>query len=163
MVGDIVKIHFFKHGFLRGSVEVGKMADLVLWEPQFFGAKPKMVIKGGMINWANMGDPNASLPTPQPMYYRKMFGSFGTALQKSSISFVSHAAIQNNIREKYGLMKRVMAVKGCRQITKSDMVLNNGTPRIEIDNETFEVRVNGEAVKIPAADKFAMAQLYWFS
>ncbi|MBR2980532.1 MAG: urease subunit alpha [Odoribacter sp.] len=148
---------------ILGSVEVGKMADLVLWEPQFFGAKPKMVIKGGMINWANMGDPNASLPTPQPMYYRKMFGSFGTALQKSSISFVSHAAIQNNIREKYGLMKRVMAVKGCRQITKSDMVLNNGTPRIEIDNETFEVRVNGEAVKIPAADKFAMAQLYWFS
>lgn len=148
---------------ILGSVEVGKMADLVLWEPQFFGAKPKMVIKGGMINWANMGDPNASLPTPQPMYYREMFGSFGPALQKSSISFVSHAAIQNNIKEKYGLMKRVMAVKGCRQITKSDMVLNGGTPRIEIDNETFEVRVNGKTVKIPAADKFAMAQLYWFS
>lgn len=148
---------------ILGSVEVGKMADLVLWEPQFFGAKPKMVIKGGMINWANMGDPNASLPTPQPMYYREMFGAYGAAIQKSSISFVSHAAIENNIKEKFGLLKRVMAVKGCRQITKSDMILNYATPKIDINTETFEVMVDGEYVKIPAAEKFAMAQLYWFS
>ncbi|MBP3420619.1 MAG: urease subunit alpha [Marinifilaceae bacterium] len=146
-----------------GSIEVGKFADLVLWEPQFFGAKPKMVIKGGMINWANMGDPNASLPTPQPMYYRPMFGAFGSALPKSSISFVAHAAIDENIKERYGLMRKVMAVKGCRQITKSNMILNCATPKIEINPETFEVKVNGNVINIPAADKFAMAQLYWFS
>ena len=146
-----------------GSIEVGKFADLVLWEPQFFGAKPKMVIKGGMINWANMGDPNASLPTPQPMYYRPMFGAFGGAMPKSSISFVSHLALENNIKEKYGLMRNVCAVKGCRQLTKSNMLYNNATPRIDINPENFEVRVNGKVIKIPAAEKFAMAQLYWFS
>ena len=108
-----------------GSIEVGKFADLVLWEPQFFGAKPKMVIKGGMINWANMGDPNASLPTPQPMYYRPMFGAFGGAMPKSSISFVSHLALDNNIKERYGLMRNVCAVKGCRQLTKSLVSHNN--------------------------------------
>jgi urease subunit alpha len=146
-----------------GSVEVGKFADLVLWDPQFFGVKPKMVIKGGMINWANMGDPNASLPTPQPMYYRPMFGAFGPAMAKSSISFVAQTAIDNNIKERYGLMRKVMAVKGCRQLTKGDMVLNGATPQIEVNPENFEVRVDGKTVKIPAADKFAMAQLYWFS
>ena len=146
-----------------GSIEVGKFADLVLWEPQFFGAKPKMVIKGGMINWANMGDPNASLPTPQPMYYRPMFGAFGGAMPKSSISFVSHLALDNNIKERYGLMRNVCAVKGCRQLTKSNMLYNDATPRIDINPENFEVRVNGKVIKIPAAEKFAMAQLYWFS
>lgn len=146
-----------------GSIEVGKFADLVLWEPQFFGAKPKMVIKGGMINWANMGDPNASLPTPQPMYYRPMFGALGTAMPKSSISFVSHLALNNNVKERYGLMRNVFAVKGCRQLTKSNMMYNDATPRIDINPETFEVRVNGRVIKIPAAEKFAMAQLYWFS
>ena len=148
---------------ILGSVEVGKFADLVLWDPQFFGVKPKMVIKGGMINWANMGDPNASLPTPQPMYYRPMFGAFGPAMAKSSISFVAQTAIDNNIKERYGLMRKVMAVKGCRQLTKGDMVLNGATPQIEVNPENFEVRVDGKTVKIPAADKFAMAQLYWFS
>lgn len=148
---------------ILGSVEVGKFADLVLWDPQFFGVKPKMVIKGGMINWANMGDPNASLPTPQPMYYRPMFGAFGPAMAKSSISFVAQTAIDNNIKERYGLMRKVMAVKGCRQLTKGDMVLNEATPQIEVNPENFEVRVDGKTVKIPAADKFAMAQLYWFS
>lgn len=148
---------------ILGSVEVGKFADLVLWDPQFFGVKPKMVIKGGMINWANMGDPNASLPTPQPMYYRPMFGSFGPAMAKSSISFVAQTAIDNNIKERYGLMRKVMAVKGCRQLTKGDMVFNGATPQIEVNPENFEVRVDGKTVKIPAADKFAMAQLYWFS
>lgn len=148
---------------ILGSVEVGKFADLVLWDPQFFGVKPKMVIKGGMINWANMGDPNASLPTPQPMYYRPMFGAFGPAMAKSSISFVAQTAIDNNIKERYGLVRKVMAVKGCRQLTKGDMVLNGATPQIEVNPENFEVRVDGKTVKIPAADKFAMAQLYWFS
>lgn len=148
---------------ILGSVEKGKMADLVLWEPQFFGAKPKLVIKGGLINWANMGDPNASLPTPQPMYYRPMYGSFGSAMPKTCVSFVSRAAYDLGIKEKYGLERIVYPVHGCRQIGKTHMLLNGNMPRIDINPETFEVFVDGKHAYIPTAEKFALAQLYWFS
>ncbi len=145
-----------------GSVEKGKVADLVLWEPQFFGAKPKMVIKGGLISWSNMGDPNASLPTPQPCYYRPMFGAFGKALPKTCISFVSEAACSNGIRERLGLERIVKPVRRTRQLTKRDMVRNGCTPRIDVDPETFDVMVNGVKAYVKPAEKFPLSQLYWF-
>lgn len=146
-----------------GSIEKGKMADLVLWEPAFFAAKPKMVIKGGVINWAEMGDPNASLPTPQPVYYRPMFGAFGKTLPKTSISFVSKAAYDLGIKDKLGLERIVYPVSRTRQITKGDMFLNNATPKIEVSPETFEVLVDGVHAYVPPAKKFSLTQLYWFS
>ena len=146
-----------------GSIAKGKMADLVLWEPAFFGAKPKMVIKGGMINWANMGDPNASLPTPQPCYYRPMFGAFGKAMPESCISFVSNAAFECGIKERLGLERQVLPVRRTRQITKRDMVLNGGMPHIEVDPETFSVMVDGVHAYVEPAREFALGQLYWFS
>lgn len=146
-----------------GSVAKGKMADLVLWEPAFFGAKPKMVIKGGMINWANMGDPNASLPTPQPCIYRPMFGAFGKAMPESCISFVSNAACESGIRRRLGLERQVLPVRRTRQITKRDMVLNGGMPRIDVDPETFSVMVDGVHAYVEPAREFALGQLYWFS
>lgn len=146
-----------------GSIERGKVADLVLWEPQFFGAKPKMVIKGGMISWANMGDPNASLPTPQPCYYRPMFGGYGRALPQTCISFVSNAALQSGIKERLHLERQVRAVHRTRQLTKADMVLNGGTPRIEVNPETFEVLVNNVRAYVKPASEFPLSQLLWFS
>lgn len=146
-----------------GSVEKGKIADLVLWEPQFFGAKPKMVIKGGMISWSNMGDPNASLPTPQPMYYRPAFGGLGKAMPKSCISFVSKAAYQLGVKEKLGLERMVCPVLRTRQLTKDDMFLNGAMPRIDVDSETFEVRIDGELVNVKPAERFPLGQMYWFS
>lgn len=146
-----------------GSVERGKLADLVLWEPQFFGAKPKMVIKGGMVSWANMGDPNASLATPQPCYYRPMFGAYGNALPTTCISFVSQAAMQNDIKCRLGLEREVRAVSRTRQITKADMVLNSATPHIDVNPETFDVAIDGERIDIRPAESFALGQLYWFS
>ena len=146
-----------------GSVEKGKVADLVLWEPQFFGAKPKMVIKGGMINWSNMGDPNASLPTPQPCYYRPMYGALGHAMPRTCMSFVSNAAHQSGIKERLGLERTVLPVRRTRQLTKYDMVRNGGMPRIDIDPETFAVTVNGVHVYVKPAEKFPLGQLYWFS
>ena len=146
-----------------GSIERGKIADLVLWEPQFFGAKPKMVIKGGMISWANMGDPNASLPTPQPCIYRPMFGAIGKMLPSSCISFVSQAALQNDIKHHLHLKRKVCAVRGTRQITKSDMLLNSATPSIEVNPETFDVKIAGERIDITPAKEFSLGQLYWFS
>ena len=146
-----------------GSVAKGKMADLVLWEPAFFGAKPKMVIKGGMINWANMGDPNASLPTPQPCYYRPMFGGFGKAMPGTCLSFVSNAAFECGIKERLALERQVLPVRRTRQITKRDMVLNGGMPRIEVDPETFSVMVDGVHAYVEPAREFALGQLYWFS
>ena len=153
------------YGFseVLGSVEKGKMADLVLWEPAFFGTKPKLVIKGGMINWANMGDPNASLPTPQPVYYRPMYGSFGSAMPKSCISFVSRASHDAGIKEKYGLQRIVYPVHGCRQIGKPHMVLNGNMPKIDVNPETFEVFIDGRQAYVKPAQKFSLAQLYWFS
>lgn len=148
---------------ILGSIAVGKMADLVLWEPAFFGAKPKMVIKGGMINWANMGDPNASLPTPQPCIMRPMFGAYGSAMPRTAVSFVSRQAYDCGIKSKLGLERIVYPVSRCRQITKNDMVLNNVTPLIDINPETFEVLVNGVHATAPAASTFSLSQLYWFS
>ena len=146
-----------------GSVEKGKVADLVLWEPKFFGAKPKMVIKGGVINWANMGDPNASLPTPQPCLYRPMFGGFGESMPETCISFVSGAAFQNGIKERLGLHRMVRPVRRTRQLTKADMVRNGAMPVIDVDPETFNVMVNGVHAYVKPASKFALGQLYWFS
>lgn len=145
-----------------GSVEKGKIADLVLWEPQFFGAKPKMVIKGGMINWANMGDANASLPTPQPCLYRPMFGAYGKALSDGCISFVSQAAYQNDIAKRLHLHRQVLPVRRTRQLTKNDMVRNGAMPSIEVNPETFEVLVNKCHAYVKPAEKFSLSQLYWF-
>jgi len=146
-----------------GSVEIGKMADLVLWEPKFFGAKPKLVLKGGMINWSVMGDPNASLPTPQPVYYRPMFGAYGKAMPATSVTFVSQAAFAGGVKERLGLARQVMAVKNTRAIGKRDMVRNSGTPQIEVDPETFAVRVDGVHATVQPAHTVALNQLYFFS
>ncbi len=146
-----------------GSVEKGKMADLVLWEPAFFAAKPKMVIKGGFINWADMGDPNASLPTPQPCIYRPMFGAYGRALPKTSISFVSRAAYDLDIKRRLGLERIVLPVCRTRQLTKADMCYNGARPKIEVNPETFEVTVDGQSTRIEPAKEFSLGQLYFFS
>ena len=147
----------------RGSIERGKVADLVLWEPAMFGAKPKMVIKGGMIAWANMGDPNASLPTPQPMIYRPMFGAYGGALGRCCLTFVSKAAAQRCIGERLGLRRRVVAVEGTRTLTKQHMVLNGATPNIEVNAENFQVSIDGKPVTLSPAQSLPLAQLYFFS
>ncbi|QCE35071.1 urease subunit alpha [Acetobacteraceae bacterium] len=145
-----------------GSVEVGKMADLVLWDPRFFGAKPKMVIKGGVINWAVMGDPNASLPTPEPTFYRPMYGAMGKTALDTCVTFVSEAAQQNDIKEKLGLERQVMAVHNCRAILKEDMVLNAETPEIDVDPETFAVTVDGEHTTMEPVHTVALNQRYFF-
>jgi urease subunit alpha len=150
-------------GHVVGSVEVGKLADLVLWEPKFFGAKPKLVIKGGLINWAAMGDPNASLPTPQPVYYRPMFGAYGRALPETSVTFVSKAAHRAGVKDKLGLARHVMPVTGTRKIGKRDMIRNAGTPKIDVDPETFAVRVDGVHATVTPASTIALNQLYFFS
>lgn len=146
-----------------GSVKPGKMADLILWEPAFFGAKPKLVIKGGLINWAVMGDPNASLPTPQPVRYRPMFGAFGKTLAETCITFVSHAAHEAGIGEKLGLQRRVMPVYGTRTITKRSMVRNGNTPHIDVNPETFAVTVDGVHATVAPAKVVALGQRYFFS
>lgn len=148
---------------ILGSVEVGKMADLVLWEPAFFGTKPKMVLKNGLINWANMGDPNASLPTPQPCIMRPMFGAFGKELAETRVTFVSQAAAQAGLKERLGLKSQIYGVHGMRQLSKNDMVRNNATPQIEVNPETFEVTVDGVLATVPPAKELPLGQLYWFS
>ena len=148
---------------LIGSVEVGKVADLVLWDPRFFGAKPQMVLKGGMIAWSVMGDPNASLPTPQPVLFRPMFGGIGRRLQTGRITFVSQAALECGVPEKLCLQSRVEAVRCCRNITKRNMVRNDLTPHIEVDPETFAVRVDGVHATVPPAQTVSLAQRYFFS
>ena len=144
-----------------GSVEAGKLADLVLWEPRFFGAKPALIIKGGMIVAAPMGDPNASIPTPQPVHYRPMFGAFGGALAATSVSFVSRAGSEAGIAERLGLAKGVVPVKGTRVIGKADMVLNDWTPEIEVDPETYEVRADGELLTCEPATELPLAQRFF--
>jgi len=144
-----------------GSVEAGKLADLVLWEPRFFGAKPALIIKGGMIVAAPMGDPNASIPTPQPVHYRPMFGAFGGALAATSVSFVSRAGSEAGIAERLGLAKEVVPVKGTRVIGKADMVLNDWTPEIEVDPETYEVRADGELLTCEPATELPLAQRFF--
>jgi urease subunit alpha len=149
------------HGFSDeiGSVELGKLADLVLWKPAFFGSRPEMVIKGGVIVQSQMGDANASIPTPQPYFTRPMFGSYGSAIGKTSMVFVSQASVAH-VQEKYGLHKKVVAVKNCRNVSKKDMALNDYLPNIEVDPETYKVTVDGVHLTCEPATRLPLAQLY---
>ncbi|MCX7230608.1 MAG: urease subunit alpha [Burkholderiales bacterium] len=144
-----------------GSVEVGKWADLVLWRPAFFGVKPSIVLKGGTIAMALMGDPNASIPTPQPVHYRPMFGGFGGAIAAGSLTFVSQAALAAGIGTRLGLAKTLEAVKGIRSLSKADMVLNGYTPKMSVDPETYEVRADGMLLTCEPATSLPMAQRYF--
>ncbi|HVK74793.1 MAG TPA: urease subunit alpha [Kofleriaceae bacterium] len=151
------------HGISRhvGSVEVGKLADLVLWRPAFFGIKPSLVIKGGLIGLAPMGDPNASIPTPQPTHYRPMFGALGAAQRATSLTFVSGAAMDAGLPGRLRLGKRAVAVTGCRKVRKRDMIHNSATPVIEVDPQTYEVRADGELLTCEPAVTLPMAQRYF--
>jgi urease subunit alpha len=151
------------HGLAHevGSLEPGKLADVVLWRPAFFGVKPSLVIKGGMIAAAAMGDPNASIPTPQPVHYRPMFGAFDRACQATSVTFVSGAALEQAVGQHLNLRKRLVAVRGTRRLTKKDLRLNDATPRIEVDPETYQVRADGELLTCEPASVLPMAQRYF--
>jgi urease subunit alpha len=151
------------HGIAHevGSVEPGKLADIVLWKPAFFGAKPAMIIKGGMILAAPMGDPNASIPTPQPVHYRPMFGALGGARHATSVSFVSRAGLENGMAGPLGLCKRLVAVKNTRAIRKKDLVLNDYQPQIDVDAQTYEVRADGELLRCEPATVLPLAQRYF--
>ena len=151
------------HGLSRhiGSVEAGKRADLVLWSPAFFGVKPEMVLIGGTIVMAQMGDPNASIPTPQPVYSRPMFGAFGRSVERSAVIFTSAAAEAYGVRERLGLAKDVVAVEGTRTIGKADMRLNDAMPQIDVNPETYEVRANGELLTCAPAAELPLAQRYF--
>ena len=151
------------HGIAHevGSIEVGKLADLVLWKPAFFGVKPALILKGGMIAGAAMGDPNASIPTPQPVHYRPMFGAFGGAVGATSVTFVSKAAEAAGIAEKLGLGKRTVTVNGTRALRKTDMRLNDYLPKIDVDPETYEVRADGQLLVCEPASVLPMAQRYF--
>jgi urease subunit alpha len=151
------------HGISQyvGSVEAGKIADLCLWRPAFFGVKPELVIKGGMIAYAQMGDANASIPTPQPVHTRPMFGSFGGAIANTSFTFLSQAGIEQEIPQKLGLKKQILAVSGTRNVSKTDLKLNDSLPQIEVDPETYEVRADGELLICEPATILPMAQRYF--
>ena len=151
------------HGIAHevGSVEVGKLADLVLWKPAFFGVKPELVLKGGFIAWAQMGDPNASIPTPQPLRMRPMFGAYGHATGATSLAFVSALSIASGSLERYGLRKSVSAVRGCRAVAKRDMKLNDALPQIEVDPETYVVKADGETLRTAPASVLPLAQRYF--
>ncbi len=144
-----------------GSIEPGKLADLVLWKPALFGAKPEMIIKGGFIAWSVMGDANASIPTPQPVLYRPMFGAFGGAIGATSLTFVSKAAAETDLAERLGLRKQAVAVENCRNIGKANMIHNDATPNIEVDPETYEVRADGEVLTCEPAQTLPMTQRYF--
>ncbi len=143
-----------------GSVEVGKWADLVLWKPAFFGIKPALILKGGLIAAAAMGDPNASIPTPQPVHYRPMFGSFGRAMHNTSLTFVSQAGLAAGIGQRFGLQKPLVAVQGCRTIGKRDMVLNDYAPKMEIDAQNYHVRADGQLLVCEPVAVLPLAQRY---
>ncbi len=151
------------HGIAQyvGSVEKGKLADLCLWRPAFFGVKPEIVIKGGAIAWAQMGDANASIPTPQPIHSRPMFGNFGGAIAATSLTFVSQVAVERGIASQLGLQKPAVAVAGTRQLTKQDMKLNDALPQIEVDPETYQVKADGELLTCEPATVLPMAQRYF--
>jgi len=151
------------HGIasLTGSIEPGKLADLVIWKPAFFGVKPELVIKGGMIAWSVMGDANASIPTPQPVLYRPMFGSFGSAKHAIAYTFMSKAAMDDGIAQRLGLRKQIAAVSNCRSIGKKDMRLNDAMPVIEVDPETYEVRASGQLLTCEPAKSLPLAQRYF--
>jgi urease subunit alpha len=144
-----------------GSLAVGQWADLVLWRPAFFGVKPSLVLKGGFIAQALMGDANASIPTPQPVHYRPMFGSFGRALQATSITFLSQSALNNGVGDQLGLRRRLSAVSGCRTAKKSHMVLNSYAPVMEVDAQTYRVRADGQLLTCDPATLLPMAQRYF--
>ncbi len=150
------------HGIAReiGSVEVGKLADLVLWKPAFFGVKPSLIIKGGCIAAAAMGDPNASIPTPQPVHYRNMFGAFGAAPRNISVTFVSGAAMEAGVAERLRLGRRLAACQDCRSVTKADMIHNTWMPAVTVDPQTYEVRADGELLTCEPAEVLPLAQLY---
>jgi urease subunit alpha len=144
-----------------GSIEAGKLADLVLWKPAFFGVKPSLVLKGGMIAMAAMGDPSASIPTPQPVHFRPMFGAYGSALAVSCVNFVSQASIDAGIAARLGLERPLSAVRGTRTIGKRDMVLNGATPKIDVDAQTYEVRADGVLLTCEPAAVLPLAQRYF--
>jgi urease subunit alpha len=148
-------------GHVVGSLEPGRLADIVLWPIPSFGVKPKLILKGGMIAWALMGDPNASIPTPEPVLYRPMFGALGGAVAETCVTFVSRSAHEAGIRDRLGLRRMVEPVRGCRDIGKRDMLRNDATPEIEVDPETYVVRLDGEVATVPPADTLPMTQL-WF-
>jgi urease subunit alpha len=151
------------HGIAHevGSIEVGKLADIVLWRPAFFGAKTAMIIKGGMIVAAPMGDPNASIPTPQPVHFRPMFGALGGARSATSVSFVSQAGLDSGMAQRLNLRKRLVAVKGTRTVRKSDLILNDYRPVIEVDSQTYEVRADGQLLTCEPAKVLPLAQRYF--
>lgn len=151
------------HGISKyvGSVEPGKMADLVLWKPAFFGVKPELIIKGGMIAASKMGDPNASIPTPQPVLMRHMFGALGKAVHKTSATFVSKSGFDNNIKEKYGLEKLILPVENCRSIGKKDLIHNSATPNIEVNAENYEVSVDGKPISCEPLEVVPLGQRYF--
>ncbi|HHJ39321.1 MAG: urease subunit alpha [Methylothermaceae bacteria B42] len=151
------------HGIAHdvGSIEEGKIADLVLWQPAFFGVKPSLILKGGMIVAAPMGDPNASIPTPQPVHYREMFAAYGSAVAATSLTFLSQAAMEYNVSEMYGLRKSISVVSGTRQLGKADMIHNDYLPQIEVDPQTYEVRADGDLLACEPATDLPMAQRYF--
>jgi urease subunit alpha len=144
-----------------GSLEPGKLADIVLWPIAFFGAKPKMIVKGGLIAWSIMGDPNASIPTTEPVLYRPMWGAFGSAPAATSVTFTSQAAVDGGVADRLRLQKRLVAVKGCRQVTKKQMLLNDLTPKIDVDPETYIVRVDGRIATVGPAERLSHTQLFY--
>jgi urease subunit alpha len=151
------------HGLshIIGSLEVGKFADITVFKPAFFGAKPELILKGGFIAWANMGDPNASIPTPQPTFYRPQFGAFGRAIGSTSLTFVSEASLREGTVGNLGLNRRLEAVKRCRTISKKDMVLNDALPKIEVDPETYTVKADGVHLTCEPAKILPLAQRYF--
>jgi urease subunit alpha len=151
------------HGIAQyvGSIEAGKVADLVLWRPAFFGVKPEMILKGGFIAYAQMGDPNASIPTPQPVHGRYMFGAYGRALNSTNYTFVSKVAYERGIQKELGLQRQIAPVSSCRNLTKADMIHNDFLPNISVDPETYEVRVNGDVITCEPAATLPLAQRYF--
>jgi urease subunit alpha len=151
------------HGIAHevGSIELGKLADLVLWKPAFFGVKPELVLKGGFIAVAAMGDPSASIPTPQPVRYRPMFGSYGAAVPSTSVTFFPRAAVEDGVAARLGLRKMTATVRGCRGLTKASMIHNGYCPRMEVDPETYEVRADGQVLTCEPARVLPMAQRYF--
>jgi urease subunit alpha len=151
------------HGIAHevGSIEIGKLADIVLWRPAFFGAKAALIIKGGMIVAAPMGDANASIPTPQPVHFRPMFGALGGARHATSVSFVSQAGLDRGMADKLGLKKRLVAVKGTRTVRKKDLIHNDYQPHIDVDAQTYEVRADGQLLTCEPAKILPLAQKYF--
>jgi urease subunit alpha len=144
-----------------GSVEVGKLADLVLWEPKFFGVRPQVVLKAGFVAWAAMGDANASIPTPQPVYMRPMFGAAPTVALDSGLHFVAPEAIDSELADQFGIAREMVAVANTRAVTKSDMVLNDAMPDVRVDADSFAVHVDGELIEPQPVGKLPMAQRYF--